>query len=47
MTINGLCFWMVVGWRLRRQPTTIPYKEDVISVILNEVKNLLFFAKQQ
>jgi len=38
---------MGVGGRRSRQPTPIPYKEDVISVILNEVKNLLFFARQQ
>ena len=30
MTINVLCWGMGVGWRLRRQPTPIPYKEDVI-----------------
>jgi len=30
MTINVLCWGMGVGWRLRRQPTPIPYKENVI-----------------
>jgi len=30
MTINALCLGMGAGWRLRRQPAPIPYKEDVI-----------------
>jgi len=31
---------MVVGWRLRRQPTTI-HKHKTLIVISNEVRNLL------
>jgi len=30
MTVNILCLWDGVGWRLRRQPTPSHYKDIVI-----------------
>ena len=47
MTINVLCWGMGVGWRLRRQPTPIPYKENVIICHSERSEESTVFTGQQ